>query len=92
MEPTREIYGNIVGGEVVYLFMIVSFGLLGWALRRTGCAEPSPCEEACVRPGACGWSRLFDPPPPPSPLPHKLLSSAAEPPAPMIVRAPPPGA
>ena len=32
MEPTREIYGNIVGGEVVYLFMIVSFGLLGWAL------------------------------------------------------------
>ena len=32
MQPTREIYGNIVGGEVVYLFMIVSFGLLGWAL------------------------------------------------------------
>lgn len=32
MEPTREIYGNIVGGEVVYLFMLVSFGLLGWAL------------------------------------------------------------
>jgi Fe-S oxidoreductase/nitrate reductase gamma subunit len=34
MEPTREIYGNIVGGEVVYLFMIVSFGLLGWGLYR----------------------------------------------------------
>ena len=32
MEPTREIYGNIVGGEVVYLFMLVSFALLGWAL------------------------------------------------------------
>jgi Fe-S oxidoreductase/nitrate reductase gamma subunit len=34
MEPTREIYGNIVAGEVVYLFMIVSLGLLGWALYR----------------------------------------------------------
>lgn len=34
MEPTREIYGNIVGGEVVYLFMLVSFGVLGWALYR----------------------------------------------------------
>ena len=34
MEPTREIYGNIVGGEVVYLFMIVALGLLGWALYR----------------------------------------------------------
>ncbi len=34
MEPTREIYGNIVGGEVVYLFMIVSFGLLGLGLYR----------------------------------------------------------
>jgi Fe-S oxidoreductase/nitrate reductase gamma subunit len=32
MQPTREIYGNIVGGEIVYLFMIVAFGLLGWAL------------------------------------------------------------
>lgn len=32
MEPTREIYGNIVGGEIVYLFMIISFGVLGWAL------------------------------------------------------------
>ena len=32
MEPTREIYGNIVGGEVVYLVMVISFGLLGWAL------------------------------------------------------------
>ena len=27
MEPTREIYGNIVGGELVYLFMVVSLGL-----------------------------------------------------------------
>lgn len=34
VEPTREIYGNIVGGEVVYLFMLVSFGILGWALYR----------------------------------------------------------
>src|SRR5262245_24492732 len=34
MQPTREIYGNIVGGEVVYLCMLVSFGLLGWALYR----------------------------------------------------------
>jgi Fe-S oxidoreductase/nitrate reductase gamma subunit len=32
MEPTREIYGNIVGGEIVYLFMIVVACLLGWAL------------------------------------------------------------
>jgi Fe-S oxidoreductase/nitrate reductase gamma subunit len=34
MEPTREIYGNIVGGEIVYLFMIVAFAVLGWALYR----------------------------------------------------------
>jgi Fe-S oxidoreductase/nitrate reductase gamma subunit len=34
MEPTREIYGNIVGGEIVYLFMLVAFGLLAWALYR----------------------------------------------------------
>lgn len=34
MEPTREIYGNIVGGEVVYLFMVISFGVLGWGLYR----------------------------------------------------------
>ena len=34
MEPTREIYGNIVAGELVYLFMIVSFGLVGLALYR----------------------------------------------------------
>ena len=32
MEPTREIYGNIVGGEFVYLFMVVSFAILCWAL------------------------------------------------------------
>jgi Fe-S oxidoreductase/nitrate reductase gamma subunit len=32
--PTREIYGNIVGGEVVYLFMLAAFGVLGWALYR----------------------------------------------------------
>ena len=37
MEPTREIYGNIVGGELVYLAMVVSFGLLGWALYRHYC-------------------------------------------------------
>ena len=34
MEPTREIYGNIVAGELVYLFMMVSFGLVGLALYR----------------------------------------------------------
>jgi nitrate reductase gamma subunit len=34
MEPTREIYGNIVAGELVYLVMIVSFGLVGLALYR----------------------------------------------------------
>jgi Fe-S oxidoreductase/nitrate reductase gamma subunit len=34
MVPTREIYGNIVGGEVVYLLTLVTFGLLGWALYR----------------------------------------------------------
>lgn len=34
MQPTRQIYGNIVGGEVVYLCMLVAFGLLGWALYR----------------------------------------------------------
>lgn len=67
-------------------------GLLGWGLRRAGCAEPSPCEGSCAKPGSCAWSRLFDPPPPPNPPPHRLLSSATEPPAPMIIRAPPPGA
>ncbi len=34
MTPTREIYGNIVGGEFVYLFMLVSFGVLSWAFYR----------------------------------------------------------
>ena len=34
MEPTREIYGNIIAGELVYLCMIVSFGLVGLALYR----------------------------------------------------------
>ena len=34
MVPTREIYGNIVGGEWVYAFMAVSFAILGWALYR----------------------------------------------------------
>lgn len=34
MQPTREIYGNIVGGEVVYLCMVISFGLLAWGLYR----------------------------------------------------------
>ena len=37
MEPTREIYGNIVGGELVYVAMVVSFGLVGWALYRHYC-------------------------------------------------------
>jgi Fe-S oxidoreductase/nitrate reductase gamma subunit len=37
MEPTREIYGNIVGGELVYLAMVISFGLVGWALYRHYC-------------------------------------------------------
>jgi Fe-S oxidoreductase/nitrate reductase gamma subunit len=37
MEPTREIYGNIVGGEIVYLFMIVVACLLGWALYQRVC-------------------------------------------------------
>ncbi|MGE3537761.1 MAG: heterodisulfide reductase-related iron-sulfur binding cluster [Candidatus Tectimicrobiota bacterium] len=32
MQATREIYGNIVGGELVYLAMVISFGLLGLAL------------------------------------------------------------
>jgi len=34
MEPTREIYGNIVAGELGYVFMVVSFGLVGLALYR----------------------------------------------------------
>jgi hypothetical protein len=37
MEPTREIYGNIVGGELVYLAMVIAFGLVGWALFRHYC-------------------------------------------------------
>src|SRR5262245_44288574 len=37
MQPTREIYGNIVGGELVDLFMVVAFGLVGWVLYRHYC-------------------------------------------------------
>src|SRR5262250_2658185 len=37
MGPTREIYGNIVGGELVYLIMVLSFSLVGWALYRHYC-------------------------------------------------------
>ncbi|MBM3222602.1 MAG: hypothetical protein FJZ47_02190, partial [Candidatus Tectomicrobia bacterium] len=37
MEPTREIYGNIVAGELVYLAMAASFGLLGLGLYRNFC-------------------------------------------------------
>lgn len=34
MQPTREIYGNIVGGEVVYLFMVVASALVALAVYR----------------------------------------------------------
>jgi hypothetical protein len=66
-------------------------GLLGRALRQTGCAEPSPCAGPCARPGTCAWSRFVDPPRP-APPPHPILAAVREPPAPLVLRVAPPGA
>lgn len=82
-------------------------GVLGRALRQTGCANrcanpdstgnappdappDTPCRAACRRPGACTYSRLFDPPLP-TPLPHRLLRGATEAPPPLLPLIPRPG-
>lgn len=66
-------------------------GVLGRALRQTGCAAPlDPCRAACARPGSCTYSRLFDPPVP-DPLPHRLLRGATEAPPPLLPLIPRPG-
>ncbi|WP_159397606.1 CRISPR system precrRNA processing endoribonuclease RAMP protein Cas6 [Sorangium cellulosum] len=66
-------------------------GLLGRALRQTGCAiSDEPCRAACLRPGLCTYSRLFDPPLP-EPLPHRLLRGATEAPPPLLPLIPRPG-
>src|SRR4051812_26840659 len=64
-------------------------GLLGRALRRTACAEQSPCRGACAHRARCDWSRLFDPVLPSSPG-HCVLKGAAEPPGPIVPLIPPP--
>ena len=59
-------------------------GLLGRALRRTGCAAPeTPCAGPCVKPEACTYARLFDPPMP-SPAPHRFLHGATRAPPRLI--------
>ena len=60
------------------------------ALRGAGCAVPSPCPGPCARPGACAWSRFFEPPPL-EPPPHPLLAGLRAPPAPLVLRVAPPG-
>ncbi|CAN95864.1 hypothetical protein predicted by Glimmer/Critica [Sorangium cellulosum So ce56] len=66
-------------------------GVLGRALRQTGCSTPSdPCPAACLRRGRCAYSRLFDPPLP-EPLPHRLLRGATEAPPPLLPLIPRPG-
>ena len=59
-------------------------GVLGRALRRTGCAVPEPaCTGPCARPEACTYARLFDPPMP-SPAPHRFLQGATRAPPRLI--------
>lgn len=66
-------------------------GVLGRALRQTGCSTPrDPCPAACLRRGRCTYSRLFDPPLP-EPLPHRLLRGATEAPPPLLPLIPRPG-
>ncbi|XXT16075.1 CRISPR system precrRNA processing endoribonuclease RAMP protein Cas6 [Sorangium sp. So ce429] len=66
-------------------------GVLGRALRQTGCSTPDePCRAACLRPGVCTYARLFDPPVP-EPLPHRLLRGATQAPPPLLPLIPRPG-
>jgi hypothetical protein len=65
-------------------------GVLGRALRRTGCARSDiPCAAACDQPTACVYSRLFDPPVP-SPPPHRFLKDAVAVPPRLLPLLPPP--
>lgn len=66
-------------------------GILGRALRSSGCAAATPCAAACEAPTACTYARLFDPPLP-DPLPHKLLRGATMAPQPLLPIIPAPGA
>lgn len=67
-------------------------GVLGRALRRTGCAIPETvCPAACQRPDACTYARLFDPAAP-SPAPHRFLQGATRAPPRLIPLLPPMGA
>lgn len=66
-------------------------GVLGRALRRTGCTHAtSPCPDACAEPAVCAYSRLFDPPVP-KPEPYKLLRGATHAPQPLLPLIPRPG-
>ena len=33
MEPTREIYWNIVGGKLIYIFTLAALGVMVWGIR-----------------------------------------------------------
>ena len=46
MEPTREIYWNIVGGKLIYIFALAALGVMVWGIRarvllwRRGAQDP----------------------------------------------------
>jgi hypothetical protein len=65
-------------------------GVLGRALRRAGCVHPKEeaCAGACQKPGACVYSRLFDPPAP-SPPPHRFLRGSTRMPPRLLPLLPP---
>lgn len=59
-------------------------GVLGRALRRSGCARPERvCAGACEMPRSCMYARLFDPVVA-SPSPHRFLKAGARAPSPLI--------
>ncbi len=68
-------------------------GVLGRALRRTGCTNPpntSTCPAECAHPETCAYARLFDPRVS-KPEPYKLLRGATHAPQPLLPLIPPPG-
>lgn len=65
-------------------------GVLGRAIRRAGCTTAEGCQQRCIVPGQCLYSRFFDPPMPEE-LPHRLLRGATQPPQPPGGRALEPG-
>jgi hypothetical protein len=67
-------------------------GVLGRALRRTGCAvQETPCAAVCAKPEACTDARLFDPLIPSS-APHRFLQGGTRAPPRLIPLLPAMGA